>query len=103
MIGSMLAKFDIWQSMAWIRRIEQVKVSAGWVWTEGLRVYCIQLHQQTGQPIVSVSQADKSTLVTNSSEQDQTQNNRTNMNWLVKETITQDYTWYPLGTRWVSN
>jgi len=29
MIGSMLAKFDIWQSMAWIRRTEHVKVSAG--------------------------------------------------------------------------
>jgi hypothetical protein len=29
MIGSMLAEFDIWQSMAWIRRTEHVKVSAG--------------------------------------------------------------------------
>jgi hypothetical protein len=28
MIGSMVAKFDIWQSMAWFRRIEHVKVSA---------------------------------------------------------------------------
>jgi len=29
MTGSMLAKFDIWQSMAWIRRTEHVNVSAG--------------------------------------------------------------------------
>jgi hypothetical protein len=29
MIGNMLATFDIWQSMAWFRKIEHVKVSAG--------------------------------------------------------------------------
>jgi len=54
MIGSMLAKFDIWQCMVWIRRTEHVKVSAGWVWTEGVRVYSIPLHEQTGQPTVSL-------------------------------------------------
>jgi hypothetical protein len=85
MIGSMLAEFDIWQSMAWIRRTEHVKVSAGWIWTEGVRVYSITLHEQIGQPTGSLGQTSPHWW--GIAVKRIRQNNRANMSRLVKETI----------------
>lgn len=81
MIGSMLAKFDISQSMAWIRRT----ISAGWIWTEGVRVYSIPLHEQTGQHTVSLRQTSPHWW--GIAVKMIRQNSRANMSWLVKETI----------------
>jgi hypothetical protein len=88
--------------MAWISRTEHVKVSEGWLWTEDVRVYSITLHEQTGLPTFSLRQASPHWwgIAVN-----RVRHKTAGPTWtgLSKKQSKQDYTWYPLGTRWVSN